>query len=116
MVHIVVVDDSPADRTLIEAAFSEAFQCRDVFKLHALDNGDGVIQYLKEKIGGRPPELIILDLNLPGRDGIDVLKELKAHPLFRNIPVVIFSTSEADEDVRAAYAHFANSYIVKPLN
>ena len=64
----------------------------------------------------RRPDLILLDLNLPGKDGREVLSEIKADPALLRIPVVILTSSEAEEDIMTSYNHHANCYITKPLD
>ncbi|RME48014.1 MAG: response regulator, partial [Caldilineae bacterium] len=94
------------------------------FARHKLTNpilvardGDEALQYVLQWEGGAPlPLLILLDLKLPKVDGLDVLRQIKAHPRFRTLPVVILTTSHDDRDVETAYRLGANSYIVKPVD
>jgi chemotaxis family two-component system response regulator Rcp1 len=114
--HVLLVDDNPADIDLTSEALS-----RGRFPNHVSAVADGIeaMAYLCQT--GRyhdmaSPDLVILDLNLPKKDGRSVLAAVKSDPKLRNIPVVIFSTSRSQKDIGASYALGANSYISKPGN
>ena len=106
---ILLVEDSAADALLICEALREA---------HVEDQvevvGDGE-QALARLRSGPPPRLVLLDLNLPGKDGREVLAEVKGDRTLKQIPVIVLTTSSAPRDVEFAYLHCANSYIRKPL-
>ena len=111
----MIAEDDADDRFLLQAAFEE-----NGFKdtLHFVENGVEVLDYLnslqpfdKEK---KFPRFILLDLNMPKKDGREVLKELKQHPELKKIPVVIFSTTNKEKEMRRCYELGANSYITKP--
>ena len=114
--HIFLVDDSPADALIIGRALRESGLAH---RLTVLRDGR---RALDELVGlrdpgtpaEREPDLILLDLNLPGLDGLGVLAQLKADPHLRAIPVVVLTTSGRDEDVARAYQAGANTYIQKP--
>lgn len=114
-VGIVLVDDDPEDRMLIREALAEAMVTNP---LAEVEDGDELLRYLTRPSpatsGLEPGGLILLDLNLPGKDGLQVLRELKQHPRLRRIPVVVLTTSTATEDVEESYALGASSFISKP--
>ena len=85
-------------------------------KLKFVENGVEVIEYLRslESSDKKYPRFILLDLNMPKKDGREVLRELKQHPEFKKIPVVIFSTTNNEQEMRRCYELGANSYITKP--
>jgi CheY-like chemotaxis protein len=114
-VIILMADDDPDDRYLAKTAFEESEVACDV---QFVENGVEVLEYL-ERCGkyeevGDIPHLILLDLNMPRKDGKQVLRELKESSLFRHIPVIIFSTSKSPEEIRQLYLMGANSFISKP--
>lgn len=110
--RILLIDDSANDALLLERAFQPEGALALAY--HALD-GDSGLAYLEAASTTRLPDLILLDLNMPGRDGFEVLEALKKAPRFAPIPVVIFTTSRRQEDVRRAYAAGAASFVTKPL-
>ncbi len=117
MATIVIVDDNPADQTLIAEAFREAFKANGrASTLHLFTDGDKALTFLNAygKPGERPG-LVVLDLNLPGKHGFEVLADIKNSPTLKNIPVVVFTTSDSRDDVERAYERDANSYIIKPM-
>jgi diguanylate cyclase (GGDEF)-like protein len=114
--EILLVDDSQGDRRLIIEAFREA---RVRHRLHTFSNGDKAIACLRgnDAYRERPlPSLILLDLNMPGLSGLDLLRQIRALPPLKAIPVIIFSTSRSGEDAALAYDNGASAYVVKPLN
>jgi CheY-like chemotaxis protein len=116
LVSVLLVEDDPGDVMLVREAFAE----------HKVGNrldvvGDGVqaIEYVRrqgEYADRERPDLILLDLNLPRKNGAEVLAEIKADPALATIPVVVLTTSEAEEDVIGAYRRHANAYITKPVD
>ena len=114
--HILLVDDSPSDVVIIERALREEDVCHRLTTLH---DGLAALDYLRrlddpEATADLEPDLILLDLNLPGLDGCQVLTAIKSDPTLRMIPVVILTTSSRDEDIFQSYDAGANSYIRKP--
>jgi chemotaxis family two-component system response regulator Rcp1 len=115
LVHILLVEDSPADIELTRQAFAEA---RIANEVSVVNDGDAALRYLCRQdpyAHVRRPDLIMLDLNLPKKDGRELLVELKHHPELCMIPVVVLTTSASDDDVRLAYREHVNSYIRKPV-
>src|SRR5664280_701825 len=115
-VEILLVEDNEGDVGLIEEVFEEA-KIRN--NLHVAEDGEEAMLYLhgEGKFSGSPrPDIILLDLNLPKKDGREVLREIKEDNNFRNIPVVILTTSNAEKDILRAYDLHANAYINKPLD
>jgi chemotaxis family two-component system response regulator Rcp1 len=115
-VTILLVEDNEADAVLTREAFSEA---RIPSEFHTVEDGIEALSFLRRqhKYSAAPrPDLILLDLNLPRKDGRAALKEIKSDPTLAAIPVVILSTSAAVEDVNHAYASHANCYITKPVD
>jgi two-component system, chemotaxis family, response regulator Rcp1 len=115
VVKILLVEDSPSDAELAREAL---LQAKLTNELTIVEDGDAAIEYLKNVAGKREnvPDLILLDLNLPKRDGKQVLADIKSNPLLRHIPVVILTTSKAEIDVIKAYQLQASSYITKPVD
>ena len=117
-ITILMADDDADDRRLTQEAFEEGRLIND---LRFVENGEQLLDYLRKKGAYAPPVeaprpgLILLDLNMPRKDGRTVLKELKSDPELRQIPVVVLTTSKADEDIYKSYDLGVNSYIVKPV-
>lgn len=111
---ILLVEDNPVDVDLTLRAFARRKLANPV--LVARD-GEEALDWVPRWVAGEAlPAVILLDLNMPRVDGLTVLRELKAHPVVRHIPVVILTTSKEDHDIHAAYDLGANSYIVKPVD
>ena len=116
---ILMADDDADDRLLAKDALSE---CRLANDLHLVENGEELLDYLKRRgkytdLANAPrPGLILLDLNMPKKDGREALKEIKADPDLRKIPVVELTTSKADTDIARIYDLGANSFIAKPVS
>ena len=115
-IEILLVEDNPGDVDLTREAL-EGAKVRN--QLHVVDDGEAAVEFLyrRGEFAAAPrPGLILLDLNLPKKNGRQVLKEIKADPTLAEIPVVVLTTSEADEDILRAYELHANCYITKPVN
>ena len=114
--NVLLVEDSPSDVRL----FEEALRAHgSQVKLHVVGDGEAALAYVRRQhpFEGEPtPELIILDLNLPKKDGREVLSVLKQEPHLRRIPVVVLTTSSAQADVLEAYDLHANCYVRKPVD
>ncbi len=114
-ISILIAEDDADDRYLLQAAFEEnGF----TDKLEFVENGLEVLEYLnsiKSKDSDKKlPGFILLDLNMPKKDGREVLKELKQNPEFKKIPIIVFSTTNNEIEMRRCYELGANSYITKP--
>jgi CheY-like chemotaxis protein len=118
LITIVIADDDPDDRKLTQEAFSE---CRLANEVHFAEDGEQLMDYLFRRgefqsLARYPlPGLILLDLNMPRKDGREALKEIKAHPDLRRIPVIVLTTSKAEEDILRTYDLGVNSYVTKPV-
>ena len=115
-VDVLLVEDDPGDILMTREAF-EQYKIRNV--LHVVTDGEQALQYLRrtgDYAGAPRPGLILLDLNLPRRSGHEVLAELKEDPGLRVIPVVILTTSQAEEDILRSYSLHANAYVSKPVD
>lgn len=116
LIEILLVEDSPTDRLIAVEALGQA-RLRN--SLNVVENGVEAMAYLRREgkySAALRPDIILLDLNLPKKDGREVLAEIKADPLLKYIPVVVLTTSKADEDIVRAYGNYANSYITKPVD
>ncbi len=115
-IEILLVEDSPADVRLTIEALKET---KAVNHMNVVGNGIKAMDFLYKRgayATAPRPDLVLLDLNLPGKDGREVLEEIKADPDLRRIPVVVLTTSQAEEDVLRAYNTHCNCYIAKPLD
>ena len=116
IIDVLLVEDDPGDVLLIEEAF-EFNKVRN--NLHVVSDGVEALEFLRqegEHTGAERPGLILLDLNLPRKDGREVLAEVKADSALRSIPVVVLTTSKAEEDVLRSYDLHANAYVTKPVD
>ena len=117
-ITVVMADDDPDDRLLLEEAWKEDDPVHD---LRFVEDGQELLDYLKHNgqysdgASAPRPELILLDLNMPRKDGREALAEIKTDPALREIPVVILTTSQAETDVKCSYAAGANSVVTKPV-
>src|SRR5262245_13554113 len=117
-ITILLADDDPDDRQLTKEAFEENHLAND---LRFIEDGQELLDYLHQRgkytaPGAAPtPGLILLDLNMPRKDGREALQEIKADPRFRNIRVIVMTTSKAEEDVIRSYDLSVASYITKPV-
>jgi len=114
--HILLVEDSPSDVALTLAALRDGHMANEV---HVVRDGEQAMSFLRGEppYGDAPrPDLILLDLNLPRKDGREVLSEMKCDERLRAIPVVVLTTSTADADVQHAYESYANAFVSKPVD
>jgi two-component system, chemotaxis family, response regulator Rcp1 len=114
--EILLVEDSPTDVLLATEALNDA---NVENHLHVVTDGVEAKAYLNREhpyTEALRPDLIFLDLNLPRKDGREVLAEIKENPELKDIPVIVLTTSNAEEDIRKSYANHANCYITKPLD
>ena len=115
-IEVLLVEDDPGDVLLTTEAF-EHNKVRN--NLHVVNDGEQAMAFLRreDKYAGSPrPDLVLLDLNLPRKDGREVLEEIKADEELRSVPVVVLTTSEADEDILRSYHLHANAYVTKPVD
>ena len=116
VVEILMVEDNPADARLTEEALKEGLLCN---RLHLARDGVEAMKFLRREEPFRDaprPDVVLLDLNLPRKDGREVLAEIKTDPSLKNIPVVVLTTSEAEQDIIKSYALHANCYVTKPVD
>lgn len=114
-IKILLVEDNPADVGLVQEAFLDG---RLQYDLAVAGDGVAALEMLHGDLrsGRALPELILLDLNLPKKDGREVLAEVKAEPALRSIPVIVLTTSDEEADVHRAYGLHANCYLTKPVD
>ena len=116
LVEILLVEDNPGDISLTREAFEET---RMANTLHVVRDGVEAMEFLRREgeHGDAPrPDLILLDLNLPRKDGREVLAEIKGDSVLKTIPVIVLTTSDAEQDVLKAYDLHANCYQIKPVD
>ena len=115
-IDILLVEDDPGDVVLTTEALSGS-KLTNI--LHVAENGELAMKFLRREApydGAPRPDLILLDLNLPRMDGREVLAAIKGDPDLRRIPVVVLTTSEAEEDILRSYDLHANAYVTKPVH
>ena len=115
-INILLIEDNEGDVFLTKKAFEKA-KVRNAFKV--APDGEIALEMLREQKDGKyvyRPDLILLDINLPKKDGRQVLSELKTDENLQRIPVIILTSSSAEKDVLSSYDLHANSYIIKPVN
>lgn len=112
---VLIAEDDPDDRMLIRDALEDSRLLSDQY---FVQDGEELLEFLRQEgryAGGTPrPEVILLDLNMPRKDGREALQEIKSDPNLRRIPVIVFTTSKAEEDIIKSYDLGASSYISKP--
>ncbi|MGI8330723.1 response regulator [Actinomadura scrupuli] len=115
-IEVLLVEDDPGDVVLTKEAFADNKVGNN---LHVVSDGEEALRFLRQEgeFAESPrPDLILLDLNLPRKDGREVLEEVKEDPELRRIPVVVLTTSEAEEDILRSYHLHANAYVAKPVD
>ncbi len=113
---ILLVEDNPGDANLTELALNES---KLSHKLYTVSDGEGAIAFLKRKHPYEQaplPDMILLDLNLPGKSGIETLAEIKTDPVLSRIPILVLSVSQEERDILESYNLYANGYIIKPVD
>jgi CheY-like chemotaxis protein len=115
-IEVLLIEDNPGDVRLIREAFKDS---KVVGNFQVTGDGESAIEYLS-KIGDNGlnsrPDIIFLDLNLPKKNGLEVLEEVKSNPLLRSIPIVVLTTSNSEEHIYRSYRLNANCYIIKPVD
>jgi CheY-like chemotaxis protein len=115
-IEVLLVEDDPGDVLMTKEAFNE-HKVRN--RLHVVSDGAEALAYLRREgpyADAVRPDLVLLDLNLPRRDGREVLAEIKNDESLHQIPVVVLTTSEAEEDILCSYQLHANAYVTKPVD
>jgi len=115
-IDILLVEDNPGDIRLIQEALREHQLSH---QLYIVNDGDQALAFLHQKPPHQQaprPDIILLDLDLPKMDGMQLLKSVKQHKILRSIPVVVLTNSDAEQDINDAYAHYANAYVLKSAN
>ena len=115
LIEILMVEDNPGDVRLTKEALKE-YKIRN--ELHVVEDGVEAMKFLNkegEYQDAPTPDLIFLDLNLPKKDGREVLEEIKADPQLRRVPVIVLTSSGAEEDIVRSYDLHANAYVTKPV-
>lgn len=109
--NILIVDDDADDREIIRDAFTNSIDNQDYT---LLENGERLLEYLENNHNEQSSAIILLDLNMPGKDGRETLKEIKSNIRYNRIPTIIFTTSSSHRDKQTAYDLGANLFITKP--
>lgn len=114
-VHILLVEDNEGDIVLTKEAFEES---KIGTRISVAKNGQEALDFLNQVnnfVSAERPDLILLDINIPVINGLEVLKEIKENEKLKKIPVIILTTSNNQKDINIAYQNYANSYVVKPI-
>jgi CheY-like chemotaxis protein len=115
-IHVLLIEDDPGDVLMTQEALASA---KILHALHVVNDGESAVAFLRregEHAEAPRPDLVFLDLNLPRMDGREVLALVKADESLRSIPVVVLTTSSAEEDVLRSYDLHANAYVTKPVD
>lgn len=115
-IQILLVEDNPGDVRLTREAFKDGKVANTI---HVVEDGEQALAYLRKQgkyADAVRPDIILLDLNLPKKDGREVLREIKSDQGLKQIPVVVLTTSASEEDVLRTYSDYANCYITKPIS
>jgi two-component system response regulator len=116
--NILIADDDPDDRLMIREALNQSIASSQVF---GVEDGEDLLDFLYNRgqytknDAKQMPDLILLDLNMPKKNGLEALKDIKADPMLRHIPIVILTTSKEEEDIYRTYDLGVNSFITKPV-
>lgn len=115
MTEILLVEDNEPDILLTQEALEEATVKN---RLHVARDGEEAMHFLRREgayAEAPRPDVVLLDINMPRKNGLEVLQEIKSDPALASIPVVMLTTSQAEEDIAHSYAQHANGYIIKPV-
>lgn len=115
-IRVLLVEDNPADVRLIQEGFSTT---RARYRLQVVDDGEKAVEFMQRRgvfMDAQLPDLVLLDLNLPKKSGVEVLGEIKSDPRLRRIPIIVLTSSRFEKDVNTAYDRGANAYMRKPSN
>jgi CheY-like chemotaxis protein len=113
---VLLVEDNRADARLVLEVFRDENICVNVDVVRDGEEAMAFLHRVDQYKDAAVPDLILLDLNLPKKDGRQVLSELKEHPVFRSIPVVVLTTSQSEDDVAKSYRLHASCYVTKPID
>lgn len=113
--RILLVEDNPADVRLTREMFREAKVRNDLFVAADAEEAERMLGLAEDEATEERPDLVLLDLNLPGKSGHELLEAMKTHPELRRVPVVVLTSSEAEEDIVRSYDHHANAFVTKPV-
>jgi two-component system, chemotaxis family, response regulator Rcp1 len=116
IIHILLVEDNPGDIRLTQEALKDG---KIANTLYVVNDGVEALDYLRKKspyTDAVTPDLVLLDLNIPKKNGMEVLADIKSDPMLKNIPVVILTSSSSEQDVLQTYEYHANCYITKPVD
>lgn len=115
-IHILLVEDSEGDILLTKEVFEDA---KIIIKLDVVRDGQQAVDFLNKQSNyqnAQLPDLLLLDVNLPKKNGIEVLKYIKGNGVFKHIPVIMLTTSSSEKDIFMSYQNYANCYITKPVD
>jgi len=115
-IEILLIEDNQGDNRLTTEVFKEAQVPNNI---HIVTNGMEAMEFLKRKDkhkNASRPDLIFLDLNIPKKDGREILMEIKEDPILKCIPIIVLTTSHSEMDIKSTYSHYANAYITKPID
>lgn len=116
--NVLLAEDNPAEAYLTEQAFKE-LESASSRQLHLVKDGEEALKFLRREgdFADAPrPELVLLDINMPRKNGFDVLKSIRADEALRTLPVLMLTTSSSDNDIETAYREHANCYLTKPTD
>ncbi|MEA3165818.1 MAG: hypothetical protein QOJ26_684 [Thermoplasmata archaeon] len=108
---ILLVDDDAGDCRLVQESLKDS---KRVSSLHIVNSGDEALSYLKKAKASQRPDIVLLDINMPGKDGFATLKEIRAQDSLTHLPVVMLTTSTDEGDIQESYRLHANSFVSKP--
>ena len=114
--RILLVEDNPGDVMLTKKAFKSARMNNEILVAEDGETGLAMLNDMVKQEGCPLPDIILMDLNLPGKSGVELLQDIKTSPHFRHIPVIVLTSSKAETDVVKTYDLHANGYVVKPVN
>ncbi|MFA5943882.1 MAG: response regulator [Candidatus Thermoplasmatota archaeon] len=114
--RLLFVDDSPADREFLAMAFRRKFPAVDVKLAEDANSTMALLRGFGPNLQAQGPNLVLMDLKIPGKDGIAILKEIRADPALHHLPVVMLTSSRLEEDIARSYDAGANAYIPKPAD
>lgn len=114
--RVLLVEDNPGDALLTQEAFDDARIAVDITHVEDVDTAIDLLDRATAGVGGPLPDLVLLDLNLPGRPGMDVLEHVRGRDELEHLPIIVLTSSKAPDDVHAAYKRHANSFITKPVH